>query len=494
MASRSVKSTDTDVLTFVPEVRFGYIIVIMFARFGSLSTRNKVFATTAIGATATVAYFVFPKSQYKEKVVVVGGGTAGIGVAAMLRNEGIKNVTIIEPSSTHYYQPLWTLVGGGVKRAEDSARPMKDVIPRGTQWMTARVKSFAPQDNQVTTEDGSKVEYDYLVVAAGMQIDFDNIPGLVEGLKKEDSGVVSIYDYNYADKTWKTFHSLKDKPSKYLFTFSPTVLKCAGAPQKIMWLLEDTLRGEGLRDKADISYWTPGGAMFGVKHYSDKLEQIRQERGVKGIFKHQLITIDPAQKVAVFRNLDTGETVRQPFDFLHVAPPMSAPDFLKNSLISDGKGWVDVDKHTLQSKRYPNVFALGDCTNTPNSKTAAAITSQAPVLVHNLVRQIQEKQLDGSYSGYASCPLIIARGKIMLAEFGYGGKLMETFSRDTGKWPLKYVGTDGNAQYRFFYFLKEQVFPFVYWNLWTRGMWYGTNGPLKPDVLSKENTTAPKDD
>lgn len=334
-------------------------------------------------------------------------------------------------------------------------------------------------------DDGSKVDYDYLVVAAGMQTNWDKIPGLVEGLEKEDSGVVSIYDYRYAEKTWKAFQAVKNKPSTYLFTFSPTTLKCAGAPQKIMWLMEDTLRGLGLRDNAEISYWTPGGAMFGVKHYSDKLERIRKERGVTGMFKHDLVSIDPDKKVATFKNLDSDKTVEKSFDLLHVAPHMSAPDFLKESPISDANGWVDVDKYTLQSNKYPNVFGLGDCTNTPNSKTAAAITAQAPVVVHNIEQLIDGRPLDGKYSGYASCPLIIARKRIMLAEFGYGGELMETFSRDTGKWPLKYVGTDGAAQQRFFYFLKEQLFPYVYWNLWTRGMWYGTNGPLKPNVRDK---------
>lgn len=457
----------------------------MFARFASLSTRGKVFVGAAALGTVSVIAMTVSKKERKDRVVVVGGGTAGIGVAAMLRREGIKNVTVIEPSSVHYYQPLWTLVGGGVKDVKDSAKPMTDVMPRGTKWIQKKVQSFAPENNQVTLEDGSKEDYDYLVVAAGMQTNWDKIPGLVEGLEKVDSGVVSIYDYQYADKTWKTFEAIKEKPSTYIFTFSPTVLKCAGAPQKIMWLMEDTLRGLGLRDKAEISYWTPGATMFGVKHYSDKLERIRQERGVTGMFKHVLVSIDPDKKVATFVNVDTNKKVDQSYDLLHVAPHMSAPDFLKGSPISDGDGWVDVDMHSLQSKKYANVFSLGDCTNTPNSKTAAAITSQAPVVVHNIKQLIDGKPLDGTYSGYASCPLIIARKRIMLAEFGYGGKIAETFGHETGKWPLKYVGTDGAAQQRFFYFLKEQLFPWVYWNLWTRGMWYGTNGPIKPDVRAK---------
>jgi len=263
--------------------------------------------------------------------------------------------------------------------------------------------------------------------------------------------------------------------------------------------------------------------MFGVKYYSDKLNKIRQDRNVGGMFKQNLVKIDPINKVATFENVDTKKKTEQSFDMLRVAPHMSAPDFLKGSPISDEQGWVDVDKHTLQSKRFANVFGLGDCTNTPNSKTAAAITSQAPVLIHNLKQQIEKKELDGFYTGYASCPLIIGRGHTILAEFGYGGRLMETFSRDTGedcslyfvfcqpndvsrthiclkmsqfayilgKWPLKYLGTEGDLQMRFFYLLKERLFPFVYWKLWTRGMWYGTNGPIKPDVIKQEESKNP---
>lgn len=455
--------------------------------------RNAVIAGTAF-ATAT-GYFVLRPKQHPDRIVIVGGGSAGIGVAAMLRNEGMKNVTVVEPKDVHYYQPLWTLCGGGIKDVKDSVKPMEKVLPKGTTWLQEKVASFHPTENRIATAGGSLIEYDYLVVAAGLQTNFENIPGLQEGLLKEDSGVVSIYDYRWADKTFKTFQKVSSSkefsnsnPAKYLFTFSPTVLKCAGAPQKIMWLLEDTLKSEGKREEAKISYWTPGGAMFGVKHYSDKLNRIREERNVGGNFKQKLVAIDPIAKVATFENVDTKEKTQQCFDMLHVAPHMSAPSFLKGSPISDAAGFVDVDKHTLQSKKFKNVFGIGDCCNTPNSKTAAAITSQAPVLVHNLRQQIEGKELDANYNGYASCPLIISRGHTMLAEFGYGGRLMETFSKDTGKFPLKYIGTDGDLQMRFFYLLKERLFPFAYWHLWTRGMWFGTNGPFKPDVAAGPTT------
>eukprot|EP00557_Chaetoceros_sp_GSL56_P007520 CAMPEP_0176497528 /NCGR_PEP_ID=MMETSP0200_2-20121128/11770_1 /TAXON_ID=947934 /ORGANISM="Chaetoceros sp., Strain GSL56" /LENGTH=461 /DNA_ID=CAMNT_0017895543 /DNA_START=93 /DNA_END=1475 /DNA_ORIENTATION=- len=444
-------------------------------------TAKAVAGATVIGTVYYVAY-PWTRTQRKDKILVVGGGTAGIGVAAMLTHEGMRNVTIVEPSSVHYYQPLWTLVGGGAKKKTQSVRDMKSVLPSNTEWIKNSVKDIVPSENRVVLVDGTDIKYDYLIVAAGMQTNWDAIPGLAEGLKKEDSGVVSIYDYNYCEKTWNTFQKLKNKAATYLFTFQP-IIKCAGAPQKVMWLIEDNMRRDGVRDKAEITFCTPSPAMFGIKHYSDKLNAMRERKGVNALFKHELISIDVDNKTATFMDLDNKKRVEKPYDMLHVAPPMSAPDFLKGSAISDENGWVDVDKHTLQSKRYKNIFSLGDCTNTPNSKTAAAITAQAPVLVHNLAQVIDGKELDGSYNGYASCPLIIARNKVMLAEFTYGGNLAETFASETGMFPFKYFGTDGEIQYRFFYLLKEQLFPFVYWNLWPRSLWYGTYGPLKPAVV-----------
>jgi len=433
---------------------------------------------TALNANAST-------SKPEKRIVIVGGGTAGIGVAGMCEKEGLTKVTLVEPKGVHYYQPLWTLVGGGIKSSTASVRPMKDIVPQSTNWVQNSVKSFDPDDNKVTLQDGTEIEYDYLIVGAGIQSNWDVVPGVEEGLETPESGVVSVYDYKYSDKVWKEFNRIKENKDKtMIFTMPPTPIKCAGAPQKIMWLLEDTLREAGLRATATVEFWVPGASMFSVKHYSDKLENLRLERDVGAHFKHELIALDVEKKEATFKNLDdSNQLVKKAYDFIHVVPHMSPPDFIKGSKLANEAGWIDVDKHTMQSTKYANVFGLGDCTSTPNSKTAAAITSQAPVLVHNLERAIDGQKLDGKYNGYSACPLVIGQDKCILAEFGYEGKLMETFGRDTGYFPLNMVGTDGALQLRFFYFLKEQVFPFVYWYLWPRGNWYGTRGTFKPNVI-----------
>lgn len=450
-------------------------------------------ATVVGAAVSSQNYIAFndekniKKPSLNSKVVIIGGGTAGIGMAALLKNKGVKNITIVEPSNSHYYQPMWTLVGAGLKPAKDSVRNEADIIPHGVHLVKTSAKSFKPEENKVELADGSYIDYDFLIVSAGIQVDWNKIPGLVDALGKPESGVVSIYDYNYSQRTLTAIEGFKS--GRAIFTFPATLIKCAGAPQKIMWLFEERMRDLGLREKTSVEYWCPGEALFGIKRYADMLEILRQERNVKACYKKELVKVDGDKKIATFKNLVDGTLQDENFDLLHVCPPMSAPDFIKSSPLAAPSGWMDVDKHTLRSTTYSNIFGLGDCTNTPNSKTAAAITAQAPVVVHNLMHILQNKEgeLDGHYTGYASCPLVIGKHKVILAEFGYDGKIMETFHGDMGKFPCCLLGQEGSFSQMVFAVMKKELFPFAYWNLWTRGMWFGTNGPFEPDVRRKED-------
>jgi eukaryotic sulfide quinone oxidoreductase len=226
--------------------------------------------------------------------------------------------------------------------------------------------------------------------------------------------------------------------------------------------------------------------MLGIKRYSDMLTVLQQERGIVPHFKNELVAIDSKHKMASFKNLDTGAVAKEKYDLLHVVPFMSPPACVKSSKLAAPTGFVEVDQATLQSTKYKNVFALGDCTTTPNSKTAAAITTQAPILVYNM-RVDAGDEPNAKYNGYASCPLIVGKNEVILAEFGYGGKIMETFSKETGKFPYSLIGQNENRmQGKFFYWMKETVFPYVYWNLWPRGRWFGNSGPFKPDVTKEK--------
>lgn len=392
-----------------------------------------------------------------HKIVIVGGGTGGISVAARLsRALAEPDIAIIEPSDKHYYQPLWTLVGGGAATKESTERDEADLIPAGATWIRDAAASFDPERNLVTTAGGQQIRYDYLVVAPGIQLDWDKIEGLHDTLGH--NGVCSNYSYATVDSTWRFIRGLQKGTA--IFTNPNTPVKCGGAPQKIMWLAEHHFRREGVRDQIDVVFASAGAKIFGVAKYAATLDRLVRERHVITRFHHNLIAVRPQSREAVFMRSEPDkqpEEVVMHYDLLHVTPPMSAPDFIKRSPLANAAGWVDVDKHSLQHTRYPNVFALGDASSLPTSKTGAAIRKQAPVLVHNMLAHMAGQPLDAAYHGYTSCPLVTGYGRLVLAEFDYEGKPAETFPFDQSK------------ERRSMYLLKKYALPQMYWHGMMRG-------------------------
>ena len=393
-----------------------------------------------------------PKNHYR--VLILGGGTAGITVAAQLRRR-LKpyNLAIVEPSSQHYYQPLWTLVGAGVFRKELSERAESAFIPTGADWIQDYVAEIQPDKNQVVLRGGRTIGYDYLVVALGIQIDWSKIPGLAEGIGK--NGICSNYAYQHVDYTWQCLQEFRG--GNAIFTMPNTAVKCGGAPQKIMYLADDYFRRHGVRDKSQVIYATPQSAIFAVEKYRKTLEKVVERKQIEVRFKHNLVELHPDNKEAVFERLETREQVTIPYEMIHVTPPMSAPDLIKQSPLANEQGWVDADKFTLQHPKFPNVFPIGDCSGLPTSKTGAAIRKQAPVLVKNVVSAMKGEPLRARYDGYTSCPVVTGYGKLVLAEFDYEGKPAETFPFDQSKERLS------------MYLLKAHALPRLYWDGMLRG-------------------------
>ncbi|MCC5937655.1 MAG: NAD(P)/FAD-dependent oxidoreductase [Lunatimonas sp.] len=414
------------------------------------------------------------------QILIVGGGTAGIMVAARLKRAD-KNLSIglIEPSEEHYYQPAWTLVGAGTYEMKDTVRREADYIPKGVDWIQDYAESIDPESRQVGTRRSGAFSYDYLVVAPGLVMDLDGIPGLRESLGKD--GVCS----NYTDPEY-TFEVLKNfKGGNAVFTQPATPIKCGGAPQKIMYLAEDYFRKNGLREKTNVVFATPGTVIFGVKDFANTLNRIIQERDI--IFKpyYTPVKIDPAKKVIHFVFNKTGinscvgtedsriqeEVIGDteiiiPYDMLHLAPPQKAPDFISKSPLAHqsgpSKGWVNVNINTLQHHDFPNIFALGDVAALPTAKTGAAIRKQAPVVAENLLAMIKRNALSSKrYEGYSSCPLVTGYGKMVLAEFKYDNV------RDSDPFLSKLMDTS-KEQYAM-WILKKYGLPYLYWNQMLRG-------------------------
>jgi sulfide:quinone oxidoreductase len=397
------------------------------------------------------------KTHYQ--ILIVGGGNAGISVAAqLLRNNVDLEIGIIEPSDIHYYQPAWTLVGGGAFDIQKTARKEKDVIPEKAMWIKDAVEEFQPEENTLTCSSGKKLSYDYLVVAPGIQLDWHKVKGLKENLGK--NGVCSNYMFQTAPYTWETIQKMGS--GKAIFTSPSTPIKCGGAPQKIMYLAADFLRKHGILKQSQVHFYTGGGVIFGVKKYAVALNKTISRYSIQTHFNHNLVEIDGENKIAYFETKNGDEVVRiaQEFDMIHATPPQSAPDFIKKSPLAvkdNPLGWVDLNKQSLQHNKYPNIFGCGDAGSTPNSKTGAAIRKQAPVLVSNLIDYMGGRALNGIYTGYSSCPLVTGYGKLVLAEFDYNNEPMETFPFDQGK-----------ERYSM-WLLKTKLLPWLYWNKILKG-------------------------
>ncbi|MEE4189117.1 MAG: TIGR01244 family sulfur transferase [Roseobacter sp.] len=394
------------------------------------------------------------------EVVVVGAGAGGISVAASLkaRKPGL-NIAVIDPADIHYYQPGWTMVGGGIFDAQSTAKTMGSLIPQGVHWIKSAVAAFEPKNDAVILDGCRVVKYDRLVVCPGLKLDWDKVEGLEETLGR--NGVTSNYRYDLAPYTWQLVQKMKE--GRALFTQPSMPIKCAGAPQKAMYLSGDAWFRSGALKNIDIQFMSAGGVLFGVKDYVPALMEYVEKYDATLNFFHTLISVDGPARKATFKvtKPDADPTdVTVEFDMMHVCPPQTAPDFIRVSPLADAAGWVDVDQATLRHKTYDNIWSLGDVMNAPNAKTAAAARKQAPPVADNIVADIAGRSPTAAYDGYGSCPLTVERGKIVLAEFGYGGVLKPSFPSFL---------LDGTKPSRAAWFLKESLLPPIYWKAMLKG-------------------------
>lgn len=391
------------------------------------------------------------------EIVIIGGGAAGISVAAsILKRDPNLSIAIVEPSESHYYQPAWTLVGGGAFDVKKTVRSMKSVIPGSATWIKASAEKIEPELNQILLSDGKSVKYQQLIVCPGLRLAWEKIEGLSETLGK--NGVTSNYRYDLAPYTWELVSNFKQ--GKVIFTQPAMPIKCAGAPQKAMYLSCDHWLKQGILNRINVEFNLAGPALFGVATYVPPLMKYIDKYKVKLVFTSNLVKIDGSKKIAWFDIKDAEGNVtkvEKSFDILHAVPPQIPPEVVSSSPLADAAGWCEVNQHTMQHPRFPNVFAVGDICGTTNAKTAAAARKQVVVVAENIISFRAGIPLLSMYDGYGSCPLTVEKGKVILAEFGYGGKLLPTF-------PLDSTIPRSSA-----WFLKATLLPWLYWNCMLKG-------------------------
>lgn len=409
-------------------------------------------------------------------VLIIGGGTGGIMTSSqILKKDPSLKVGVIEPGDTHYYQPAWTLVGAGTYDMEKTAKPMKEVMPEKAIWIKDKATGFKPKENKVSTEKNGDLEYKYLIVSPGLVMAPEMIEGLPEAMEK---GIVCS-NYTDPEHVWETLKNFKG--GNAIFTQANTPIKCGGAPQKICYLSADYFRKNNI--DANVVFATPGTVIFGVDEIRRTLQDVIQRYDIYFRPYYAPVKIDVDKKIVHFKFIQTdendctvqegnvlGETlvgatdIEMPFDMLHLAPPQRAPEFVRNSDLINAEGWLDVDHHSLQHNKYPNIFGVGDVCGLPTAKTGAAIRKQAPVVIDNIFKLMKEKEADNaSYNGYSSCPLITGYGKMILAEFDYDNN----FTPDP-KLKQMLVFDSSKEHYRL-WLLKKYVLPYLYWNKMLKG-------------------------
>lgn len=426
-----------------------------------------VLASASVGASTASA----SSANVKGKIVIIGGGLAGMSTAARLNNT-ISNadITVIEPDPMSVsYQPGQTLIAAGIWERSDIQYKRDDYLPSGVKLIKGSVTSVDPDNNKVTVDGSQEVSYDQLIVAVGANLNYSFIKGIEGEITSTGAdnasvkqtvtknGLHSLYFQDGAVATWEGIQELIAKakahkgPEKLqaLFSNPRGAFKCGGAPLKIVYLTHSRLVEAGVRDKVELTFNTNNGVLFGIPDYNTPIVKQFEVRGFKVNYKHNLVAVDSAAKTATFnkwrmekkefedemgekimKEVEVGEPVEFKYDFLHVAPPMKTPDVVGKSKIGSAGSWVTVNKETLQSSFFPNVWAVGDCAGVPMGKTGGSARKQYKVVVDNVVSVMGGKEPTAKYDGYTVCPLITGIGTVMLAEFNWSKKPTPSFPLD----------------------------------------------------------------
>ena len=400
-----------------------------------MDRRHFLKAAIAGGAALSLASAKTPAkaqaTRTSARIVIIGAGAAGTALVNRLvdRLEGAQ-ITVIDPRPKHLYQPGLSLVAAGLKPQGYVISRTEDWLPSGITFVPDAVAVVDPEAKTVATQGGETHGYDWLVVAPGLVLDHDAIEGFSLDMVGEN-GIGALYaGPDYAARTWQAAGRFTEEGGTGIFTRPATEMKCAGAPIKHAFLIDDIAQRAGNGGKANIIYAAPQSSLFSVPIVHEKIRMLFQDRGFDRMMNRTLTAIDAGAKRATFATETGREEVD--YDYIHVIPPQRAPEFVRQSGLSwadkwTDQGWVECDMQTLRHLRYPEIFALGDVAGVPKGKTAASVKWQVPVVEDHIVAGIEGRESDATYNGYTSCPMITRVGRAMLVEFDYENNLTPSF-------------------------------------------------------------------
>lgn len=385
-------------------------------------------------------------SSAEPDVLVLGAGAGGTMTANILRRRLDANITVVDKSRTHHYQPSYYLVPFDYLDVADQTRDARDLLHDEISFVEDTVTGVDPA-TQTVTGDAGDYEYDILVVAAGNSRRPDAVPGMEEGWNRTDS-VYPFYHASAAEALGDAVDTFDG--GTFLVTVPDTPIKCGGAPLKLSMLMEEYLRKRGIRDDAEIVMTKPGSEVFGTgpkAPYQERVQEIWADRDITFVPEFTVAEVDYENQV-----VHSAEGEQLSYDLYAPVPPQYGHEFLvEGSPLTDGGEYVSVDNHTLQHETHPEIFAVGDCADVPTSRTASAARKQSHVVADNVEAFLEDRRLNDGYDGYTACPILTEKGKAMIAEFDYE----ESISAPVVS--------------RLNWILDVNVIPSLYWNVWMRG-------------------------
>jgi sulfide:quinone oxidoreductase len=369
-------------------------------------------------------------TQQQHDVVVIGGGNAGISLAARLVRDGCRDVALVDPAEVHHYRPLLSYVAGGMAALEDLRRPQRDVVPDGVRWYRDRVVGVDAQRSTVRLAGGGELTYADLAVCPGSEVDWDAIPGSRDAMTTPAAS--TSYLPEHAADTWTMLSGLRE--GRAVFAIADRYVPCAPVGLKPLFLAADHWRRAGVLDRIAIELLVEGDALAPQAQADRQLREAAAGYGVRVRTGVRLAAVDPtARTVEVLParrpdgegTPDDGAPARErvPYDALYLAPPHRAPAWVAASGLGtdDSDGFVAVDPRTLQHEVHPRVWGLGDAAAVDALPSGGALRKQVPVVAENIAARRTGRPMR-HYSGYSVAPVTTSRRRLLLGEFDRAGR------------------------------------------------------------------------
>jgi len=388
-----------------------------------------------------------------QRLLVLGGGTAGTMVVNKLRRKLSRSeweITVVDQDDKHLYQPGFLLIPFGVYRPAEVVKSRHRFVPDGAQLVLGEIDRVDPAGNKVLLTDGRRLSYDYLIIATGTTPRPDQTPGMLGPQWR-----TSIFDFYSLDGATALADALRDfQGGRLVVHVTDMPIKCPVAPLEFTFLAEADFRRRGMRDQVEITYVTPLPGAFTKPIASELLESMLDERKIAVEPDFMVERIDPQARTLI--SYDEREI---PFDLLVTVPLNMGAAYIERSGLGDELNYVEVDKHTLQSKAHGNIFAIGDASNIPTSKSGSAAHFSVEIFTRNFLRHVNGKPMTGACDGHTNCFVETGDGKGLLIDFNYDTEPLP------GSYPVPAIGPFALLRETKANHWGKLAFRWMYWNV-----------------------------